>query len=90
MLMHHHMHNAHVYTYIRDGSDFRFFPLLELPKFKINKNKFACSSEVPIFGLQSTQICNKNFFLPFYFRFFLGSTVAIPDLHTYLYTYYYI
>jgi hypothetical protein len=40
----------------RDVSDFRFFPLLELPKFKINKNKFLCSSDVPIFGLQSTHL----------------------------------
>jgi hypothetical protein len=77
----------------RDVSDFRFFPLLELPKFKINKNKFLCSSDVPIFGLSpifglifgSTQICNKKNF-PYHFtsdfRFFLGSTGHIPDANT--------
>jgi hypothetical protein len=55
--------NINTHVYIRDVYDFRFFPLLELPKFKINKKKFLCSSEVPIFGLQITQICNKKFFL---------------------------
>jgi hypothetical protein len=78
------LHTVSLKVHSRDVSDFRFFPLLELPIFKINKNKFLCSSDVPIFGLQSTQICNKNFFLTILlptsdFRFFLGSTGHIPD-----------